>query len=232
MPPTDNVKSKPKLNKRDTDIVLSSLLESLQPPPSPPESLRSVDPREFDSQWESGYSDNEAPRDLVSSKSRRSLERNDSQQTFNSLAVQHSITKQLDSASDNDITTDNDVNDSSNDGDDDDIDMDNEDVFDMLRDNSQLVISMLNNDKPESTVEVNNNVGHKDSSPTPNTLEVDAHSDVPPPIPTTPLPSDDDEPPVKPPPRRESLPKFSGNSSTEESYSSPVVNESVNGHSR
>lgn len=213
-------------------MVLSSLLESLQPPPSPPESLRSVDPREFDSQWESGYSDNEAPRDLVSSKSRRSLERNDSQQTFNSLAVQHSITKQLDSASDNDITTDNDVNDSSNDGDDDDIDMDNEDVFDMLRDNSQLVISMLNNDKPESTVEVNNNVGHKDSSPTPNTLEVDAHSDVPPPIPTTPLPSDDDEPPVKPPPRRESLPKFSGNSSTEESYSSPVVNESVNGHSR
>ena len=232
MPPTDNVKSKPKLNKRDTDIVLSSLLESLQPPPSPPESLRSVDPREFDSQWESGYSDNEAPRDIVSSKSRQSLERNDSQQTFNSLAVQHSITKQLDSASDNDITTDNDVNDSSNDGDDDDIDMDNEDVFDMLRDNSQLVISMLNNDKPESTVEVNNNVGHKDSSPTPNTLEVDAHSDVPPPIPTTPLPSDDDEPPVKPPPRRESLPKFSGNSSTKESYSSPVVNESVNGHSR
>ena len=228
-------------------MVLSSLLESLQPPPSPPESLRSVDPREFDSQWESGYSDNEAPRDLVSSKSRQSLERktsssvnstiaenerNDSQQTFNSLAVQHSITKQLDSASDNDITTDNDVNDSSNDGDDDDIDMDDEDVFDMLRDNSQLVISMLNNDKPESTVEVNNNVGHKDSSPTTNTLQVDAHSDVPPPIPTTPLPSDDDEPPVKPPPRRESLPKFSGNSSTEESYSSPVVNESVNGHSR
>ncbi|KAJ7310195.1 hypothetical protein OS493_040155 [Desmophyllum pertusum] len=69
-PSTNHIQPKPPtLQKRDTDTVLSSLLSSLEPPPSPPESLLSVDPREFDSQWESGYSDNDVTPDLVPNQS-------------------------------------------------------------------------------------------------------------------------------------------------------------------
>ena len=244
-PSSDHTNSKPKLHKRDTDAVLSSLLNSLEPPaPSPPESLLSVDPREVDSQWESGYSDNDAPPDLVLNKSRHNFSSSsthstnalndwkESQQTSNdTLAVNQANMMQLDSISDNDIAADDNVDDSSDD-DDDYINVDDDDVFDMLRDNSQLVINMLNDDKAPSTDAVNNNSGNRDGPPSQNSLGADTHSDVPPPIPTTPLPSDDDEPPVKPPPRRESLPKFSENSNAGELYSTPVMNGSNGGHGR
>ncbi|KAJ7310196.1 Tyrosine-protein phosphatase non-receptor type 13, partial [Desmophyllum pertusum] len=88
---------------------------------------------------------------------------------------------------------------------------------------------MLN--KPDaSSTEVpvdSNDTENKDIPISGNSLEA---MDVPPPIPTTPLPSDDDEPPIKPPPRRESLPKFSANNFTGDSYSNPVMNGSISGH--
>ena len=242
-PPTNHVQPKPpKLQKRDTDAVLSSLLSALEPPPSPPESLRSVDPREFDSQWESGYSDNDATPDLVPNKSRHffqsgssssanqsssSDDRKDIQEAANAA---HSVNQvqinQLTSISDNDNAQDN-SNSTDDDSDDDDVDIDDEDVFDMLRDNSQIVIGMLNNTNTESeetkvTGDKNSTRGSDNLAPG-NSLDATELSDVPPPIPTTPLPSDDEEPPVKPPPRVESLPKYSANSK-------PVMNGTINGH--
>lgn len=244
-PPTNHIKSKPKLHKRDTDTVLSSLLDSLKPPPSPPESLQSVDPREFDSQWESGYSDNDASPDLVTNKPRRDFWSGSSSSTQNAYVKTSSDTNpvyqtsvgQLESISENNFAVDSDVDDSSeDDGDDNDyIDMDDEDVFDMLRDNSELVIGMLNNNKPSTETADNKNLANTDGHRSENSAEaVDRLPDVPPPIPTTPIPSDDDEPPVKPPPRRESLPKFSAsnNNYTGDSYSAPLMNGSINDHSR
>lgn len=243
-PPTNHVQPKPpKLQKRDTDSVLSSLLASLEPPPSPPESLRSVDPREFDSQWESGYSDNDATPDLVPNKSRQFFKSGSSSSanqtnTFNDRkdlpeavngkdTVNHADVEELSSILDNDIP----IDDSNTDDDSDDVDIDDEDVFDMLRDNSQLVINMLNKTDTASTeTEVAVDNRSRASPIGGNSLDVtDRLSDVPPPIPTTPLPSDDEEPPVKPPPRKESLPKFVGNG---ESYSKPVMNGSISGHGR
>ncbi|XP_078359591.1 tyrosine-protein phosphatase non-receptor type 13-like [Oculina patagonica] len=243
-PPTNHVQPKPpKLQKRDTDTVLSSLLASLEPPPSPPESLRSVDPREFDSQWESGYSDNDATPDLVPNKSRQFFKSGSSSSgnqtnTFDNMkdipeavngehTVNHTDAEELSSILGNDIPIDDSNTD--DDSDDDDVNIDDEDVFDMLRDNSQLVINMLNKTDAESTeTEVAVDNRSRDSPVGGNSLDVtDRLSDVPPPIPTTPLPSDDEEPPVKPPPRRESLPKFVGNG---ESHSKPLMNGSISGH--
>ena len=244
-PPTSHIKSKPKLHKRDTDTVLSSLLDSLKPPPSPPESLTSVDPQEFDSQWESGYSDNDASPDLVANKLRRDFfsgsssstqdanVSRDSRETSNDTEPLYQANMgQLEPISENNFADDSNVDDSSDDDDGDDyINMDDEDVFDMLRDNSELVIDMLNNNKPSATETVDNtNLENTDGNRSENSVEaMDRIPDVPPPIPTTPLPSDDDEPPVKPPPRRESLPKFSASGN---SYSATVMNGAMNGHSR
>ena len=211
------------------------------PPPSPPESLQSVDPRDFDSQWESGYSDNDAPPDLVPNKSRQDFRSGSSSSTFYTNALDdrkdfQTSREQLESITDNDIAVDSNVDNSSDDDDDDDyVNMDDEDVFDMLRDNSELVISMLNDNKSPSDDTVDsNNLENRDGHISENSLEDTLNPDVPPPIPTTPLPSDDDEPPVKPPPRRESLPKFAGNNSmnTGNSYSAPVMNGSIDGHGR
>lgn len=250
-PPANHVQHKPpKLQKRDTDSVLSSLLASLEPPPSPPESLHSVDPQEFDSQWESGYSDNDATPDLVPNKSRHFFQsgssssanqsssfdnRKDLQEAANAAqSVNQAQINELSSISDNDNVQDNSNNtDDSSDNDDDDVDIDDEDVFDMLRDNSQIVIGMLNNTNTES--EETNVVGDKnstrgnDSLVPGNSLDATGLSDVPPPIPTTPLPSDDEEPPVKPPPRVESLPKHSANMDLN---SKPVMNGTISGHGR
>ena len=246
-PPTNHVEPKPpKLQKRDTDSVLSSLLSSLEPPSSPPESLRSVDPREFDSQWESGYSDNDDTPDLVPNKSRHFFQSGSSssanrsssfdggkdiQEAANAApSVNQVQINQLSSISDNDNAQDNsNSTDDSSDNDDDDVDIDDEDVFDMLRDNSQIVIGMLNNTNSESedrkvTGDKSSTRGNDSLAPG-NSLDVTGLSDVPPPIPTTPLPSDDEEPPVKPPPRVESLPKYSANSK-------PVMNGTINGHDR
>ena len=249
-PPTNQIPSKPKLLKRDTDTVLSSLLASLEPPPSPPESLLSVDPREFDSQWESGYSDSDAPPDLVPNKSHQDFKSgssssahdtnviNDTNETSNDPQTGNQANmEQLDSISENDIVVNSNVDDSSDGDDDDYVNMDDEDVFDMLRDNSQLVINMLNNNEPPSTDAIDsNNLGRNDGLIPENSLEAmdTLSSDVPPPIPTTPLPSDDDEPPVKPPPRRESLPKYSENNNTYNytGSSAPALNGSIGGHSR
>lgn len=228
--------------------MLSSLLASLEPPPSPPESVHSVDPREFDSQWESGYSDNDTTPDLVPNKARQFFksgssssanqtnsfdDKKDLHEAINGEhSVDHADVKELSALPDDHIPIDNNnIDDTS---DDDDVDIDDEDVFDMLRDNSQLVISMLNKTDPKATatqaVEDNNDTGIRDSPVQGNSLDVtDRISDVPPPIPTTPLPSDDEEPPVKPPPRRESLPKFVGNG---ELYSKPAMNGSISGHGR
>ena len=227
--------------------MLSSILSSLEPPGSPPESLRSVDPREFDSQWESGYSDNDATPDLVPNKSRHFFQSGsgssanhsssfddgkDMQEAANAApSVNQVHINQHSSISDNDNAQDNsNSSDDSNDSDDDDdVDIDDEDVFDMLRDNSQIVIGMLNNTNTES--EESKVTGGKsstrgtDSLAPGNSLDATWLSDVPPPIPTTPLPSDDEEPPVKPPPRVESLPKYSANSK-------PVMNGTINGHDR
>ncbi|XP_020604777.1 tyrosine-protein phosphatase non-receptor type 13-like [Orbicella faveolata] len=248
-PPANHVQHKPpKLQKRDTDSVLSSLLASLEPPPSPPESLHSVDPQEFDSQWESGYSDNDATPDLVPNKSRHFFQsgssssanqsssfddRKDLQEAANAAQPVNQVQiNELSSISDNDNAQDNSNNtDDSSDNDDDDVDIDDEDVFDMLRDNSQIVIGMLNNTNTES--EETNVVGDKnstrgnDSLVPGNSLDATGLSDVPPPIPTTPLPSDDEEPPVKPPPRVESLPKHSANMDLN---SKPVMNGTISGH--
>lgn len=250
-PPTNHVQPKPpKLQKRDTDTVLSSLLVSVAPPPSPPESLRSVDPREFDSQWESGYSDNDATPDLVPNKSRHFFQSGSSSSANQSNAlddrkdlhnaangapsVNQAHIKELSSVSDNDIALDSsNSTDESSDSNDDDVDINDEDVFDMLRDNSQLMISMLNKtntESPETEVTVDKNNTRSSDSPVPgSSLDVKGLSDVPPPIPTTPLPSDDEEPPVKPPPRVESLPKYSGNIDLN---SKPVMNGTISGHGR
>ena len=251
-PPTSQIQHElSRLQKQDTDSVLSSLLASLEPPPSPPESLPSIDPREFDSQWESGYSDNEATPDSVSIKSRQFFKSGSSPPAgytnivhdmrnipkpsiSDAHEVNHTDAKQLSSLSNNGLAQDNSNGDKSSDDDDDnddDIDIDDEDVFDMLRDNSQLMINMLN--EPDATLGEETADGNKtDNQDLPrngNSLdEIGRPSDVPPPIPTTPLPSDDDEPPVKPPLRVESLPKFSGNNS----YSTPVVNGTVSGRDR
>lgn len=231
-PPSKIVQSKPKLHKQDTDTALSSLLESLEPPPSPPESLHSVDPHEFDSQWESGYSDSDVSPSIMPNKSQRYFKSgsqsstqggnnpNDnkgfSKDSNDAHFMNQANMQPLDSISDNENAVSNDITDSSDD-DDDDINIDDEDVFSMLRDNSQLVIGMLNNNKPSTEKAA-------------NSLEV---PDVPPPIPTSPLPSDDDEPPVKPPPRRESLPKFSeSNDYTRDVHYAPVMNGSTGAHDR
>ena len=224
----------------------------MEPRPSPPESLRSVDPREFDSQWESGYSDNDATPDLVPNKSRHFFQsgssssanqsssfedRKDSQEaTKAAQSVNQAQINELSSISDNDNAQDNSDNtddSSDDDDDDDDVYIDDEDVFDMLRDNSQIVIGMLNNTNTES--EETNVVGDKnsttgnDSLVTGNSLDATGLSDVPPPIPTTPLPSDDEEPPVKPPPRVESLPKYTANMDLN---SKPIMNGTISGHGR
>ena len=204
-----------------------------------------MDPREFDSQWESGYSDNDASPDLVTNKLRRDFWSGSSSSTQDANVKTSSDTDpiyqasvgQLESISENNFAVDNNVDDSSeDDGDDNDyIDMDDEDVFDMLRDNSELVIGMLNNNKPSTETADNKNLANTDGHRSENSVEVvDRLPDVPPPIPTTPIPSDDDEPPVKPPPRRESLPKFSAsnNNYTGDSYSAPLMNGLINGHSR
>ena len=230
--------------------MLSSLLASLEPPPSPPESLRSVDPREFDSQWESGYSDNDVTPDLVANKSRHFFQSGSSASTNQSNGFDdkkdlqeaanaaHSVNqaqiKEISSISDNDNAQDNSNSpDDSSDSDDNDVGIDDEDVFDMLRDNSQLVISMLNKNTTESaetTVAGDRNSSRSNDSLVPgNSLDAIGLSDVSPPIPTTPLPSDDEEPPVKPPPRRESLPKFSANIDLN---SKPVMNGTISGHGR
>lgn len=250
-PPTNHVEpTKPaKLEKRDTDAVLSSILASVEPPPSPPESLRSVDPREFDSQWESGYSDNDTTPDLVPNKSRHFFQRGstssanqsssfedrkDLQEAAN--AAQSSNQEQfnkLSSISDNDNAQDISNNtDDSSDNDDDDVDIDDEDVFDMLRDNSQIVIGMLNNTSTESeetNIGDKTSTGGNESLVLGNSLDATGLSDVPPPVPTTPLPSDDEEPPVKPPPRVESLPKYSANMDLN---SKPIMNGTISGHGR
>lgn len=232
-PPSKIVQSKPKLHKQDTDTVLSSLLGSLEPPPSPPESLHSVDPHEFDSQWESGYSDSDVSPSIMPNKSQRYFKSgsqsstqggnnpNDNKGFSKDSNDAHFMNQEnmqpLDSTSDNENAVSNDITDSSDDDDDNDINIDDEDVFSMLRDNSQLVIGMLNNNKPSTEKAA-------------NSLEV---PDVPPPIPTSPLPSDDDEPPVKPPPRRESLPKFSeSNDYTRDVHYAPVMNGSTGAHDR
>ena len=225
--------------------MLSSLLASLEPPPSPPESLRSVDPREFDSQWESGYSDNDVTPDLVANKSRHFFQSGSSASTNQSNGFDdkkdlqeaanaaHSVNqaqiKEISSISDNDNAQDNSNSlDDSSDSDDNDVDIDDEDVFDMLRDNSQLVISTT--ESAETTVAGDRNSSRSNDSLVPgNSLDAIGLSDVPPPIPTTPLPSDDEEPPVKPPPRRESLPKFSANIDLN---SKPVMNGTISGHGR
>ncbi|XP_022779941.1 tyrosine-protein phosphatase non-receptor type 13-like isoform X3 [Stylophora pistillata] len=239
-PPTSQVQHKqPSLQKRDTDSVLSTLLASLEPPPSPPESLPSVDPRDFDSQWESGYSDNEETPDLVSKKSRQFF-KSGSSSPAGYTNIANDVTN-IPKPSDNDthevnhtdvnneLAHDSSIGDESSSDVDDDIDINDEDVFDMLRDNSQLVINMLNeNDTTlaEGVVD-SNNTDNRGIPRNGNILDVlERPSDVPPPIPTTPLPSDDDEPPVKPPPRVESLPKFSGSDSS----SKPVVNGTISGH--
>ena len=257
-PPTNHLQPKPpKLQKRDTDSVLSSLLSSLEPPPSPPESLRSVDPREFDSQWESGYSDNDATPDRLANKSRYFFQSGSSSSANQSNVLDdrkdleeaanaaHSVNQmqinELSSISDNDNAQDNSnsTDDSSDndddDDDDDDVDIDDEDVFDMLRDNSQLVISMLNKTNTESGEtkvggDKNEFSTRGSGSHVPgNSLDATGISDVPPPIPTTPLPSDDEEPPVKPPPRVESL---QTNSANVELNSKPFMNGTSSGHGR
>ena len=253
-PPTNHLQPKPpKLQKRDTDSVLSSLLSSLEPPPSPSESLHSVDPREFDSQWESGYSDNDATPDILPNKSRHFFQSGSSSSANQSNALDdrkdlvdaanaaHSVNQmqinELSSISDNDNAQDNsNSTDESNDDDDDDDDVDiDDDVFDMLRDNSQLVISMLNKTNTESGEtkvggDKNEFSTRGSGSHVPgNSLDVTGISDVPPPIPTTPLPSDDEEPPVKPPPRVESLQTYSA---SVELNSKPFMNGTSSGHGR
>ena len=247
-PPTSHIQSKPVLLKRDTDAVLTSLLETLQPPPSPPESVLSVDPHEFDSQWESTYSDSDASPNVKKNKPWQELSSSyhDKRSFSETSSDMHSVNQpnsevmELDSAT-NDITVrTKTIDDGSGDDDDDDdddddyVNMDDDDVFGMLRDNSQLVIGMLNNSNSLPVVTVDSSYGGNTEVHSSNTsLEaVDTHFNVPPPIPTSPLPSDDDNPPVKPPPRRESLPKFSANKYTGDPHSAPVMNGSIDGHDR
>ncbi|XP_068744131.1 tyrosine-protein phosphatase non-receptor type 13-like isoform X2 [Montipora capricornis] len=238
-PPTSHIQSKPVLRKRDTDAVLTSLLETLQPPPSPPESVLSVDPHEFDSQWESNYSDSDASPNVKKNKPWQELKSSyhDKRSFSETSSDMHSVNQpnsevmERDSAT-NDITVRTKTIDggSGDDDDDDYVNMDDDDdVFGMLRDNSQLVIGMLNNSNSLPVVTVDSSYGANTEVHSSNTsLEaVDTHFNVPPPIPTSPLPSDDDNPPVKPPPRRESLPKFSANSYMGDSHSAPVMNGSI-----
>ncbi|XP_074610552.1 tyrosine-protein phosphatase non-receptor type 13-like [Acropora palmata] len=215
------IQSKPKLHKRNTDALLSSLLENLEPPSSPPESVASADPREFDSQWESPYSDSDASPSKESTKSWRELRgsyhgRSTSEASSDRHSVDQASSKHLplDSVTEEiAVSTNIDLSSCDDEKDDDDMNTDDDDVFDMLHDNSQLVIGMLNNSNPPpSETVIDENEGKMESRASDISLEVmDTLPDGPPPIPTTTLPSDDDEPPFKPPPRRESLPRFSEN---------------------
>lgn len=218
-PPTNRIQPKPKFNKRNTDALLSSLLENLEPPSSPPESVASVDPRAFDSQWESPCSDSDASPNKDSTKSWQELRgsyhgRSTSEASSDRHSVDQASSKHLDSVTEEIAASTNiDLSSCDDEKDDDGMNTDDDDVFDMLRDNSQLVIGMLNNSNPlSSETVIDENERKTESHASDISLEVmDTLPDMPPPIPTTPLPSDDDEPPFKPPPRRESLPRFSEN---------------------
>jgi len=238
------IQSKPKLHKRNTDALLSSLLENLEPPSSPPESVASADPREFDSQWESPYSDSDASPSKESTKSWRELRgsyhgRSTSEASSDRHSVDQASSKHLplDSVTEEiAVSTNIDPSSCDDEKDDDDMNTDDDDVFDMLRDNSQLVIGMLNNSNPPpSETVIDENEGKMESPASDISLEVmDTLPDGPPPIPTTPLPSDDDEPPFKPPPRRESLPRFSENDFYQEDVDAEVhaMNGSISRHDR
>ena len=241
-PPT--IQSKPKLHKRNTDAQLSSLLENLEPPSSPPESVASADPREFDSQWESPYSDSDASPSKESTKSWRELRgsyhgRSTSEASSDRHSVDQASSKHLplDSVTEEiAVSTNIDLSSCDDEKDDDDMNTDDDDVFDMLRDKSQLVIGMLNNSNPPpSETVIDENEGKMESHASDISLEVmDTLPDGPPPIPTTPLPSDDDEPPFKPPPRRESLPRFSENDFYQGDVDAEVhaMNGSISRHDR
>lgn len=243
LPPTNHIQSKPKLHKRNTDALLSSLLENPQPLSSPPDSVASVDPHEFD---ESPDSDSDASPNKVSTKSWQELRgsyhgRSTSEASSDRHSVNQASSKHLpvDSVTEEiAVSTNIDISSCDDEKDDDDvnIDDDDDDVFDMLRDNSQLVIGMLNSSNPPpSETLIDKNEGNMERHTSNSSLEVvDTLPDEPPPIPTTPLPSDDDEPPFKPPPRRESLPRFSENDFHKGDVDAEVhaMNGSVSRHDR
>ena len=238
------IQSKSKLHKRNTDALLSSLLENLEPPSSPPESVASADPREFASQWESPYSDSDFSPSKESTKSWRELRgsyhgRSTSEASSDRHSVDQASSKHLplDSVTEEiAVSTNIDLSSCDDEKYDDDMNTDDDDVFDMLRDNSQLVIGMLNNSNPlPSETVINENEGNTESHASNISVEVmDPLPDGPPPIPTTPLPSDDDEPPFKPPPRRESLPRFSENDFYQGDVDAEVhtMNGSISRHDR
>ena len=183
----------------------------MEPPPSPPDSLPSVDPREFDSQWESGYSDSDAPPDLVPNRTRASRW---SGSDSSSPRSEKGFGKTLGGRKHQNRSFESNISTHTSD--------DDEDVFDMLKDNSQVVIDMLHTKEVQSNSDHTSTGRHKTLS-----KGLNIPPEIPPPIPTTPIPSDDDEPPVKPPPRRESLPK-----SPQSELREDMVNGLVSAHGR
>ena len=167
--PSHTIKPRPpRPNRRDTDTVLTSLLSSLQPPPSPPDSIPSVDPREIDSQGgtESAYDSDQvselAPRRALLS------DRTETEASSDYLSSEPEARRGSTSSS-SEVSGYSDW-----------------DVFDMLRDNSQTVAEMLKDDKAAAGL-------HDDINGNSKVIT----RDLPPPVPTTPIPSDDEGTPFK-----------------------------------
>ena len=158
--------------RRDTDTVLTSLLTSLEPPPSPPDSIPSFDPAEVDSQCEESAYDTDHPSDFTFGR----------EQPFHADKTEVEL--------ESDYLTPAEVRQRSLSAASTDSDYDDMDVFEMLRDNSQLVVDMLTDEKAADHNDVNGNKTSFNS--------IILNGDVPPPIPTTPVPSDDEEPSFKP----------------------------------
>jgi hypothetical protein len=214
-----NIKqSKPKLHKRDTDSVLSSILSSIAPSSSPPSYTTShSDLSEADSI--NSDSDADSPTVRLSyniDDTRPGYSTGDSLQRLSSGSSEG---KRLSDSSSDKLQGKARSVESSN------SDYEDMNVFDMLQDNSEMVINML---------EESDDIGSYNRGYVPSKLNGTV-SDVPPPVPTTPIPSDDDEEIPAPPPRRESLLKSSddGWSSGDSDFSTkPKLNGFVTLQSR
>ncbi|XP_020916558.2 tyrosine-protein phosphatase non-receptor type 13 isoform X2 [Exaiptasia diaphana] len=194
--PTSRSPTKPKLNKRDTDSVLSSLLNSIGSPAfsSNTNSLNETDTNESDSDVGSPLVDTGSPIPALDNRTSKSI-KSDTLQRFSSGSLEG---RGLSDSSTDRIKTDSEESSDS--------DYDDVDVFDMLHDNS------------ERTKQEDSSIGN--------------YIDLPPPLPTTPIPSDDEElPPL--PPRKESLNRSSDDGWSSESDLSyqPKVNGFVSLHS-
>lgn len=180
--PSKNNQHKPTLHKRDTDSVLSSILSSIAAPPSPPSSTTlNNDVNDDDS------IDSESDAESLPGREKYTIDDNrpgySTGDSLQRLSSGSSESKHLSDASTNKSNGKNQSLESS------DSDYEDMNVFDMLQDNSEMEMNT------EDIGNINNSNRNLNGT----------ISDVPPPVPTTPIPSGDDEDLPAPPPRKESL---------------------------